>query len=81
MAPTTNSTARKGGKEALMSLSTIPQVAALRSEWVAANSGKPERILSALGHPGYGRAFAGRVLDLMAETGCGTFEAVYGLQP
>ena len=64
-----------------MSLSTIPAVAALRADWVAANSGKPERILSALGHPGYGRKFAGQVLGLMAETGCDAFQAVYGIRP
>ncbi len=81
MAATTTTTARKGGKESTMDFTTIPQVAALRSEWVAENIGRPERILSALGHPGYGRRFAGRVLGLMAETGCDAFQAVYGLVP
>ena len=64
-----------------MSLSSIPAVAALRADWVAANSGKPERILSALGHPGYGRAFSARVLAVMAATGCDAFQAVYGIRP
>lgn len=59
-------------------ITSIPAVQALRAEWVAENIGRPERILSALGHPGYGRAFARRVLAIMADTGCSAHQAVYG---
>jgi hypothetical protein len=46
---------------------THPAVVALRSEWVASHG--PAAILSAIGHPGYGAAFARSVLGRMERTG------------
>lgn len=41
----------------------------------------PERILSALGHPGYGRAYARKVIAKMTAHGLDAHEAIYGLRP
>jgi hypothetical protein len=46
--------------------------------YAASKGWGPSRTLSALGHPGYGRAFAARVLAQMAATGCSAHQAVYG---
>jgi hypothetical protein len=66
------------GKESIMDFATlcsIPAVAALRPEWVAANAARPERVLSALGLPGFGRAYARQALARMAATGCSAHAA------
>lgn len=39
---------------------------------------KPARILSGLGHPGYGAAFAARVLARIEAGGVSAHQAVYG---
>lgn len=39
----------------------------------------PARVLSAMGHPGYGAAYSRRALALVAK-GFSTHEAVYGLR-
>ena len=39
------------------------------------------RLLSGLGHPGYGEAFAEAALRRMLETGESAHQAVYGLRP
>jgi hypothetical protein len=41
----------------------------------------PTRQLAALGHPGYSRQFAARVLATMSATGCTAHEAIYGRRP
>jgi hypothetical protein len=46
--------------------------------YAASKGWGPARTLSALGHPGYGRAFAAEALERIAA-GAGTHEAVYGL--
>ncbi len=46
----------------------------LRNGWAAGKSAS--RILAAIGHPGYGEAFARRVLAHMAATGCSAHQAV-----
>lgn len=40
----------------------------------------PARILSAMGHPGYGAKFAARALAAIERGGVSTHQAVYGLQ-
>lgn len=40
----------------------------------------PARILSAMGHPGYGAKFAGEALALIETGRYSTHQAVYGLQ-
>jgi hypothetical protein len=46
--------------------------------YAASKGWGPGRTLSAIGHPGYGRAFAARVLADMAATGCSAHQAIYG---
>jgi hypothetical protein len=53
--------------------SDLDKVARLRAKGLTAG-----RILSALGYPGYGRAYAGLVLANMAEFGLTAHEAVFG---
>jgi hypothetical protein len=76
--PAPHLTGTAGERQATVSDLLIPEFDSLRPEWVLQNSGKPERILSALGHPGYGRQYAARVLDIMARTGQTTWEVIYG---
>lgn len=38
------------------------------------------RVLSAMGHPGYGEAFAAEVLEHVAQGGVSVHQAVYGRQ-
>lgn len=40
----------------------------------------PAKVLDAMGHPGYGAAFARKALARIADGGCSTHQAVYGLQ-
>lgn len=40
----------------------------------------PARVLSAMGHPGYGTAFAREALARIERGNCSTHAAVYGLQ-
>ncbi len=47
-------------------------------DYAKAQGWGPSRTLSAIGHPGYGRAFAARVLAVMADTGCSAHQAIYG---
>lgn len=49
----------------------------LRADWAKGKSAA--RILSALGHPGYGTKFAKRVLDYV-DSGHGTHDAVARVQ-
>lgn len=59
-------------------LLSIPQVADLRTDWVLANASRPERILSALGLPGFGRKFAASALEAMARTGYNAHQVCLG---
>jgi hypothetical protein len=74
-------TASRRGKGSVMDtnlLLSIPQVADLRADWVAANTARPERILSALGLPGFGRKFAAASLEAMARTGYSAHQVCLG---
>jgi hypothetical protein len=76
MQTTTHPTAgTTGGKEATMATteSTTETIARLRADgWKAA------RILSGLGHPGYGEKFAAAALANIERYGLTAHEAVYG---
>jgi hypothetical protein len=74
MAATTNHNTGTAG-EGTVAMSAADRYAI---EFAARKGWGPSRTLAALGHPGYGRAFAARVLATMAATGCSSHQAVYG---
>lgn len=72
-----------------MELTTTPEIeevamfalSQLRPEWVAAHRHQPERILAALGHPGYGRSFSRDVLAAMERYDLSVHDLIYGRRP
>jgi hypothetical protein len=67
----TTNTGTAGGRSAVhMNAADTHAIAyAARKGW------GPSRTLAAIGHPGYGRQFAARVLAIMADRQCDAFTA------